>query len=279
MKKTVAKAKAICRKRIVATPEIPVMERVHSLLAELEGIGTRERREEMAPRYGIHTSKAFGVAMSDMQKIARRIGRDHALAAALWETGWYEAQTLAALIDEEEKVTPAQMDRWCGDFDNWAICDTVCFQLFDRTPHAFGKVERWSRSRAEFVRRAAFALLASLALHDQRAASERFAGCLQLIEDAATDERNFVKKAVNWALRAIGERNAELHRAALAAAARLADSTDSTARWVGRDALRQLNRPAVLQRLTKRGISAFPSRTVAASVILVSRRETRKIAK
>lgn len=228
-------------------------EQVHLLLAELEGLGSKKRCEEMAPRYGIHADKAFGVAMSDMQKMARRIGRDHALAGALWVAGWYEARMLAALIDEPGLVTAAQMDRWCADFDNWALCDTACMHLFDRTPHAFGKVEQWSRSRAEFVRRAAFALLASLALHDKQAAGERFSRCLRLIEAAATDERNLVKKAVNWALRAIGERNTELHTAALNVAMRLADSASTAARWVGSDALRQLKRPAVLRRLAKRG--------------------------
>jgi 3-methyladenine DNA glycosylase AlkD len=224
---------------------------VAALLAELERLGTAARREEMEPRYGIATDRAFGTAMSDMQKIARRVGRDHALAAALWEAEWYEARTLAALIEAPEEITPTQMDDWCEDFDNWAICDTVCFQLFDRTPHAFKKVKQWSGSRAEFVRRAAFALLASLALHDKQADDESFLRCLPLIEDAATDERNFVKKAVNWALRAIGERSSGLHSAALELAGRLAKSTDA-ARWVGRDAHRQLKQPAVLKRLAKR---------------------------
>ena len=227
--------------------------KVQSLLGELERLGTQKRREEMGPRYGIHTDKAFGVAMADMQKIARSLGRNHALAAALWDTGCYEARILAALIDAPEQVTPAQMDRWCRDFDNWAVCDTVCMHLFDRTPHAFGKVAQWARRRDEFVRRAAFALLASLALHDKKSANKAFADCLPLIEAAATDGRNFVKKSVNWALRAIGERNRELNSAALAVAQRLAISDDASARWVGKDALKQLNSPAVLRRLTKRG--------------------------
>jgi 3-methyladenine DNA glycosylase AlkD len=228
-------------------------EPVRSLLRELERLGSEKRREEMSPRFGIHTElKAFGTTMADMQKIARRVGRDHALAAALWDAEIYETRMLAALVDVPEQVTAAQMDRWCGDFDNWATCDTACMHLFDRTPHAFGKVEQWSRSRPEFVRRAAFALLASLALHDKSASSDRFARCLPIIEAAATDERNFVKKSVNWALRAIGERNAELNAAALATAERLAASGNPAARWVGSDALRQLKRPAVLRRLAKR---------------------------
>ena len=227
---------------------------VRALLAELKRLGSAKRVGEMATRYGIHTAmEVFGTSMADMRSIARRTGRDHALAAALWDAKVYEARMLAALVDEPEQVTAAQMDRWCAGFDNWAVCDTHCMHLFDRTPHAFGKVQQWSRSRAEFVRRAAFALLASLALHDKRGANECFARCLALIEEAATDERNFVKKSVNWALRAIGERNAELNAAALSVAGRLADSANATARWVGRDALRQLERPAVLRRLAKRG--------------------------
>jgi 3-methyladenine DNA glycosylase AlkD len=235
------------------TASQPVKERVSLLLEELKRLGTPNRREEMETRYGIKTQRAFGTAMSDMQKIARRNGPDHSLAAGLWETGWYEARTLAALIDVPEEVTAAQMDKWCADFDNWAICDTVCFQLFDRTPHAFAKVEKWSRSRAEFVRRAAFALLASLALHDKNAACETFTPFLSVIESAAADDRNFVKKAVNWALRSIGERSAILHTACLTMAERLASSAAPPARWIGSDALRQLKSPAVLKRLAKRG--------------------------
>ena len=225
---------------------------VRSLLAELKRLGSTKRRDDLAPRYGIHTAKAFGTTMPDIQGLARRIGRDPVVAAALWETGWLEARMLAAFVDEPAHVTPAQMDRWCADFDNWAVCDTVCMHLFDRTPHSFEKVEQWSRSSDEFVRRAAFALLASLSLHDKRAATELFARFLPLVEEAAHDERNFVKKGVSWALRAVGERNTALNAAALALAHRLADSDSPSARWVGKDALRQLCKPAVLRRLAKR---------------------------
>ena len=242
MKKAAAKTKATLPQDSVA-----------SLIAELESLGSKKRREEMATRYGIHTDRAFGVAMGDMQKIARRMGRDHALAAALWDAGCYEARMLAVLVDEPDKVTGAQMDRWAGDFDNWAICDTACMHLFDRTPHVFGKVAKWAKARGEFVRRAAFALLASKAIHDKRGPNEPFASCLLLIENAATDERNFVKKSVNWALRAVGERNRALNAAAVALAQRLADSGVASARWVGKDALKQLSRPAVLRRLARRG--------------------------
>jgi 3-methyladenine DNA glycosylase AlkD len=220
-------------------------------LAWLKRRGTKAGRDGMA-RYAIVSDKAFGVSVGTLRQLAKKLGRNHELAASLWDTGWYEARMLASLIDEPEKVTPAQMDRWSNDFDNWAICDTVCFHLFDRTPHAFTHVAKWSRRREEFVKRGAFALLASLALHDKTSADRKFLRCLPLIEREAEDERNFVKKSVSWALRAIGERTTDLHDKATAVARRLAASTDKTARWVGKDALRQLATPAVARRLASR---------------------------
>jgi 3-methyladenine DNA glycosylase AlkD len=145
------------------------------------------------------------------------------------------------------------MDAWAADFENWAICDTVCMHLFDRTPHAWGKVRAWSRRRDEFVKRASFALLASLALHDKKSSDAGFVRALPLIERAATDDRNFVRKAVNWALRSIGNRNKALNAAAIEVAERLAASDDRTARWVGKDALRGLRSPATRKRLERRG--------------------------
>jgi 3-methyladenine DNA glycosylase AlkD len=175
-----------------------------------------------------------------MRVLAKGIGRDHALALALWKTARYEARMLATLIDEPARVTSKQMDSWCRDFDNWAIVDTACFALFDRTPHAWTKVALWSRRRGEFQRRAAFALLWSLSTHDKAAGDSAFVEGLRLIEQAATDERHFVKKAVNMALRATGKRNAKLREASVGVARRLAASADPTARWVGKDALREL---------------------------------------
>jgi 3-methyladenine DNA glycosylase AlkD len=141
------------------------------------------------------------------------------------------------------------MDRWARDFDNWGICDTVCFHLFDRTPHAWRKVEQWGRRREEFVKRAAFALLASVALHDKAADDAPFLRVLPLVERAAADERNFVKKGVSWALRGIGRRNERLNASSIDLARRLIESTEPAARWVGRDALRELRSPAVRRRL------------------------------
>lgn len=227
----------------------PVGEDVKTALDWLKANATKAVRDGMA-RYAIPSERAFGVSVKNIQLLAKRLGRSHELAAALWNTGWYEARMLASYVDEPARVTPAQMDRWCREFDNWAICDTVCFALFDRTPHAWGKVEQWSRRRDEFVKRAAFALLWALNAHDETAGDDQFARGLKLIESAATDERNFVKKAVNMALRAIGKRSSALHANAVAVAQRLADSPDASARWVGKNALRELTSPAVARRLT-----------------------------
>ena len=221
---------------------------VTRVLAALEKAGTKRDYDNLA-RFGITAKKAYGVSMAKIHLIAKRLGRDHALAGKLWKTGWYEARLLTAFIDEPERVTPAQMDRWCRDFDNWGICDTLCFHLFDRTPHAWKKIEQWHDHKDEFVKRASFALLASVALHDKRASDEPFARSLALIERASTDERNFVKKGVSWALRLIGRRNAALHAKALACAKRLASSPDATARWIGKDAVRELTGPIVMRKI------------------------------
>jgi len=234
---------------LTRTPPIP--ERVRDALAALERASTTRDRENLT-RFGITANKAFGVSMSNVQALGKRLGRNHDLAAGLWETGWYEARLLTSFVDEPERVTAAQMDRWCRDFDNWGICDTVCFHLFDRTAHAWAKVDRWHDKRAEFVKRAAFALLASLALHDKRSGDRPFLDRLPLIERAAADDRNFVKKGVSWALRLIGRRNAALNEEAVALARRLAASEEPAARWIGKDAVRELTGPVVMRQLAAR---------------------------
>ena len=214
---------------------------VRDVLAALEKMSTARDRDNL-PRFGITAKKAYGVSMANIQKLAKQIGRDHDLAAALWKTGWYEARLLTAFVDDPARVTPAQMDRWCRDFDNWGVCDTLCFKLFDRTPHAYAKVTAWAKKEDEFVKRAAFALLASLAGHDKTGGDEPFLDGLRLIERAASDDRNFVKKGVLWALTRIGTRNAALKVAAVKTAQRLAAAPEPSARWIGRDALRALAR-------------------------------------
>lgn len=222
--------------------------RVAETLRWLERRGTRKNRDGMA-RYGLPKERAFGVSVGDLQHHARTLGRDHGLAQALWDTGWYEARMLAAFIDQPEQVTSAQMDRWARDFDNWGICDTVIMHLFDRTPHAWRKVPVWCGRQGEFVRRAGFALLASLALHDKTSGDAPFLNGLKLIRQASTDERNFVKKGVNWALRSVGQRSAVLHAAAISLAQDLASQEAATPRWIGKDALRDLQRPLVRRRV------------------------------
>ena len=223
---------------------------VDSVLAWLKRHSSKATRDGMA-RYGLPSDNALGVSVGDIRDLGKLLGRDHDLALALWETGVYEARMLTSFVDQPSRVTPAQMDRWCRHFDSWGICDTLCFHLFDRTPHAWQKVGKWSGRRQEFVKRAAFALLASLSCHDKAAPDKLFRDGLALIERASIDDRNFVKKAVSWALRCIGKRNVVLHSAAVKLAQRLADSPHLAARWTGKDALRDLATPATLRRLKK----------------------------
>lgn len=203
--------------------------------------GTRKTVAGMS-RYGIEAKRAFGVPMRALKSLSRKTGKDHALAMELWETGWYEARLLAALIGEPEELTPRQMNAWAASFENWADCDTACFALFDRSPHAWARARRWSASPREFVKRGGFVLMACLALHDKKAPNKPFLGFLPLIEKGARDERNFVSKGVNWALRSIGRRNRTLRASALRVAQRLAESEAPAPRWVGKDAVRQLRK-------------------------------------
>lgn len=219
-----------------------------AILQSLQKAGSQSVRDAIG-RYGItgrSANTAFGVPVGKIRDLALRIGRDHSLALVLWDTGQYEARLLAAFVDEPDKVTSAQMDRWRRDFDNWAVCDTVCFHLFDRLPDraiAFKKIERWAEGREEFAKRAAFALLASVALHDKKERDGPFVRCLPLMERHAADPRNFVKKAVSWALRGVARRNRALNALAASLAKKLAEATEPSARWVGRDVLRQLRAP------------------------------------
>ena len=230
-------------------------------LSSLERMSTRKDRDNLK-RFGITAGKAYGVSMANIQRLAKQLGRDHELAKALWKTGWYEARLLTSFVDDPARVTPGQMDRWCRDFDNWGVCDTVCFVLFDRTPHAWDKIEKWSDARAEFVKRASFALLASLAGHDKESGDGNYLASLALIERAAADDRHLVRKAVSWALRRIGGRSTALNDASIALARRLTESPHASARAIGAEALRDFNRPAARQRLAR--TSRAPARRAAA---------------
>jgi 3-methyladenine DNA glycosylase AlkD len=222
----------------------------NEVLTWLKRHGSRRNVEGMA-RYGIRTPRAFGVSMGTMLPLAKRLGKDHALAMALWDTGWHEARVLAAFVDDPQRVTRRQMNAWAADFNNWAVCDTVCFHLFDQTPFAWEKARQWSNSPREFVKRAAFALMASLAGHDKAASDAQFRNLLPLIEQGARDKRHLVKKGVNWALRQIGKRNLPLNAAALAVAKCLSKSEEAACRWVGRDAWRELASPKVRSPLAR----------------------------
>jgi 3-methyladenine DNA glycosylase AlkD len=213
---------------------------VAEVLALLDERASAERREQMSTRYGIHTPHAMGVAMGDMKIIAREVGPSHELAGALWESGVYEARMVASMVDEPARVTSTQMDSWCADFDNWAICDTVCFNLFDRAPDAWTRVAPWAGRSEEFVKRGAFALLWSLALHDKEATDDRFVSALALAERESSDERRMVTKAISMALKAVGKRNAALRGATVEAARRMAELPSGPARSIGRGALRDL---------------------------------------
>jgi 3-methyladenine DNA glycosylase AlkD len=200
-------------------------------------------------RFGINPQGTLGLSMPFLRALAKRIGVDHGIAQRLWESGIHEACILAALVDDPARVTSAQMERWVKDFDSWDVCDQVCGCLFDQTRPARRKAALWAGRKPEFIRRAGFALMAALAWHDKQAEDDLFAGYLPIIEKYAFDERNFVKKAVNWALRNIGKRNRALNKAAVACARRIARQESRAARWVAADALRELTNPKVVSRI------------------------------
>jgi len=228
-----------------------VSSHVDEILRKLEKRGSKANRDGMA-RYGIVADKVFGVSVETIRSMAKEVGKDHDLALALWDTGWYEARMMTPFIDEPSRVTSSQMDAWARDFDNWAICDGLCFHLFDKTGHKWKKIQQWSSRKDEFVKRAAFALLAGVALHDKKETDAPFMKSLSLIERAADDERNFVKKGVSWALRSVAHRNKSLHAASLDLATRLAESDDKTQRWIGKDVIKDITRPSILQKVAKK---------------------------
>ena len=203
-------------------------------------------------RFGIGGEGRLGLSVPAMRGIAHTLGREHALALALWDTGIPDARIVAALVAEPAKLTSKQMDDWARSFSTWDVCDQTCLNAFRDSPLAWRKVKTWSARRQEFVRRAAFALLATLAVHDRQADDAVFIDALQRVEAAAGDERNFVRKAVNWALRNIGKRNGVLNRAAIEAAERIRVQGSQSARWIACDALRELQSAALQTRLQAR---------------------------
>lgn len=203
-------------------------------------------------RYGIPNTHALGVPMGVMKAKAKTLGRRHDVALALWPAGTYEARTMAVFLAEPARMDAATMDRWCADFDSWAICDTTCFHLFDRTAHAWEKVAVWAKDDREFVRRAAFALIWGLSVHDRRADDERFRNALTIAAANADDPRPLVRKAIDMAIRATGKRNAALNQAASETASTLANSSDKSARWIGSHALKELESSRVREKVSAR---------------------------
>jgi 3-methyladenine DNA glycosylase AlkD len=237
--------------RRAASERIAEVDRVAEVLKQLDAIADPNRLAGMAS-YGISTTNALGVSIPELRRVARRLGNDHDRALALWTTGVHEARILASMTDEVARVTPSQMDAWAGEFDSWDLCDQVCGNLFDRTPHAFRRARVWSARRSEFVRRAGVATMACAAVHRKDVEDEPFEAFLPLIVGASTDERNYVKKAVNWALRQIGKRDSTLNRKAIATAREIYALDSSAARWIAADALRELTSPTVQIRLRRK---------------------------
>jgi 3-methyladenine DNA glycosylase AlkD len=219
-----------------------VPEELPEIISQLKALAVPANISGMA-RFGINPNNTLGVSMPKIRKLGKR-KKDHDLALALWETGIHEARILASIIDQPALLTSQQMDSWTADFDSWDVCDQVCGNLYSRSPLAVEKALFWSKSDQEFVKRAGFALMAYIAVHGKKVPDTVFIQFLETIESSAEDDRNFVRKAVNWALRQIGKRGGELYQPALEVSRRLALSTDKTARWVGTDAEKELEAPS-----------------------------------
>jgi 3-methyladenine DNA glycosylase AlkD len=224
------------------------MASVKDVLDKLQSKAQPEQLEGMA-KYGMAVEQRLGVSVPDMKKLAKEIGRDHELATDLWKTGIAEARILAAMIDDPDKLTEEQMEDWVEGINSWDVCDQVCMNLFEKNQLAWKKIVDWSEREEEFVKRAAFSLIACLAWHDKKASDDKFIALLPVIIRESMDERNFVKKAVNWALRNIGKRNIKLNEAAVNAAKEIQRLDSKAARWVASDAIRELESESIQKRL------------------------------
>ncbi len=220
------------------------------VLKELESKAQPDQLEGMA-RYGMRGEKRLGVAIPELRKMAKKMGKDHELAFGLWKTGIPDAMILAAMVDNPEEVTEQQIEDWVKDINSWDVCDQLCMNLLEKVPFALKKIEDWSKREEEFVKRTAFALIACLAWHDREASDELFIQLLPIIKSGATDERNFVKKAVNWALRNIGKRNPNLNKMAIKAAKEIQQMDSKAARWVAYGVIQELESEAVQRRLQR----------------------------
>ena len=243
-----ATKKKVTRKKVTRKTATPKAATPADVTRWLERAGSKKGIADL-DRYGITAHRPFGVGVGELRKYAKEIGTSHSLAQELWALGRYEARLLACFVDEPERVTNRQMNAWADDFDNWAIVDTACFSLFDQTPTRWSRVGVWAKARPEFKKRAAFALIWSLSVHDKEADDAAFLDALEWIERGAADDRHWVKKAVNMALRAVGKRNRALNRAAIELAAELAASDEAAPRWIGSHARRELESAAVQKKL------------------------------
>jgi 3-methyladenine DNA glycosylase AlkD len=219
-----------------------------NIIKELKNLENPDALIGMA-KYGINTKNNLGISIYQLRNIAKKIGKNHEIALKLWESQIHDARLLACFVDDSKKITDKQMDNWANDFDSWDICDQACMSLFDRSPLAWLKVEEWSKSEKEFVRRGAFSLLAGLAVHEKTACNIKFMKFSSIIKIYSVDERNYVKKAVNWALRNIGKRNLFLNKKMLKLAEEISTINSKSARWIARDAIRELKSEKIQKRL------------------------------
>jgi 3-methyladenine DNA glycosylase AlkD len=219
----------------------------------IEKLKNKARPENLGEmtKYGIPLEQRLCISIPDLRKLAKEIGTDHKLARGLWKTGIGEARILAAMIDDPDRLTEEQMEDWAKDINSWDVCDQVCMNLFRKNQLAWEKILDWSEREEEFVKRTAFSLIACLAWHDKKAADEEFLELLPIIIREATDERNFVKKGVNWALRNVGKRNLNLNKAAINTAKAIQQLDSRAARWIASDAIRELESDAIQNRLRK----------------------------
>ena len=224
------------------------MKKVEEIIEVLKREENPQNLAGMA-RYGINTERAFGINLPTLRALAKRIGKNHELALELWKTGYHDARLLAAFIDEPGKVTIPQMNEWVKDFNSWDICDQTCSNLFDKTPFAYELAHSWSKEGLEYVKRAGFVMMAALAVHDKKSPDEKLLQFLPAIEQESADDRNFVKKAVNWALRQIGKRSWFLHEHAEITAQKIAQRNSKSACWIASDALRELHDPKITARI------------------------------
>lgn len=220
------------------------------IITQLQEMSSKKRLTDMA-RFGININKALGISISDLRSFAKKLKKNHTLSLELWDTEIHEVRILAALIDDPAMVSEKQIESWVKEFDSWDLCDQVCNNLFDKTPFAYDKAIEWSSRNEEFIKRAGFVLMACLSVHDKTASNEKFVQFFSYIIKESNDDRNYVKKAVNWALRQIGKRNLELNKQAIDVGNKLLLSESKTAQWIAKDALRELTNEKIQKRVNR----------------------------